>query len=281
VKKKPKRKFNPNAVGNSGKRAGRPESERSRQLRKLLEEANVYHKLCEAALSGRMTRQEEIASQKMIDKWRQSVTKRQEEIVWETLAKYYPDLYENVIGEPSEKISKWRRDYEKAYYERPPRGQHPETWRKAVDLVRRCLNAKILNQESGHAETDAERMAVLKPLHDALTNLDCEFLDCLAKAARMLDTRLRSCKGATIGSGDLHLGKGLLEYSLTVPETGKHTVRELNEQFVSKFRSISNAKLRERCRNLGVALKEDVRGAGSVRRKAKASNSTTTPQKKD
>jgi hypothetical protein len=69
----------------------------------------------------------------------------------------------------------------------------------------------------------------------------------------------------------------LLIYAFRVAGTPTHTVRELNEQFVSKFRSISDKKLREKCSKLGVVLKPDARGTRAAR--YKASNSPAMPQK--
>jgi hypothetical protein len=94
------------------------------------------------------------------------------------------------------------------------------------------------------------------PARENPNRFDPEFLNALAEAAKFLDSRLYSSKDKTSGSGENTLDKWLLEYSLTVPRPGEHTARELNEQFVSKFRKITDAKLRQKCRNLGVLLKE-------------------------
>jgi hypothetical protein len=55
----------------------------------------------------------------------------------------------------------------------------------------------------------------------------------------MLDNRIRSSKDRTIGTGDTDPDLWLLQYGLRIAGTPTHTVRELNEQFVSKFRSIT------------------------------------------
>jgi hypothetical protein len=211
-------------------------------------------------------------------KWRKSVTKREEEILFESLAKYYPDIAENMDadrlarGEASiedpKKVEKWRTDYEKAYYGKLRRS---EKRRHAVDFLRRWRVARILERERDCALSLSDGIALLEPLLDALPSrenpdrLDIEFFEGLLQAAKMLQERLLSCKQAHIGSGDLHLDKWLLEYSLGIPRTGQHTARELNEQFVSKFCSISDKELRERCRKLGVPLKPDRRGRAAVR----------------
>ena len=65
---------------------------------------------------------------------------------------------------------------------------------------------------------------------------------------------------------------------MRIAGTPTHTARELNEQFISKFRSISDKKLRERCHYLGLSLKPDARGTRAVR--YKASNVPTVRNKK-
>ena len=87
---------------------------------------------------------------------------------------------------------------------------------------------------------------------------------------QILEARIASnSKGRSIGSGDLHLEKWLLEYAMKTGIVARalspHTARELNEQFVSKFRSISDKKLREKCKSLGIPLKPDARGRAAVR----------------
>lgn len=252
--------------------------EHGRQIRELLEEAIAHHKLCVVARRGLMTRQEEIASLKMIEEWRRGHTKRQEEIMWESFAKYYPDLCEAIPGkETAAEISQWRRDYEKAYY---GRCRKSEKKRKAFDFLRAFRNAAIWEQESGCPRKDSDRLLLLTPLLNALptcenpNRLDAEFFKGLAEAMQILDSRIKSCsKGQNIGSGDLHLDKWLLEYALPGGRA-RHTARELNEQFVSKFRSISDDKLRQRCKLLGVPLKSDARGKASERWKAKQKEKT-------
>jgi hypothetical protein len=97
-------------------------------------------------------------------------------------------------------------------------------------------------------------------LKAALDNLDVKFSEYLAKAIRLVSDRISSSKG----TGE-HLDRWLLEYKLRVSCSAQHTVRELNEQFVSKFRSITDKELRERCRKFDVPLKPDKRGKAAVR----------------
>jgi hypothetical protein len=107
---------------------------------------------------------------------------------------------------------------------------------------------------------------LLEPFLHAVRTLDVEFFQLLARAAKMLDTRVRSSKDANIGTGDTELDMWLLIYAMRIAGTPTQTARELNEQFVSKFRSISDDKLREQhCKPLGVPLKPDKRGKAAER----------------
>ena len=109
--------------------------------------------------------------------------------------------------------------------------------------------------------SDSERIELLKPLLEALPardnprRFDIEFLKCLSDAAEFLDTRMRTCKGANIGSGELTVKKWLLEHQHGVPKEGEHTVKELNREHISKFADISDHKLREYCRETDYPLK--------------------------
>ena len=179
------------------------------------------------------------------------------------------------------KMAKWREKYKKACYKL----RDSEKKRKAVDCVRAWRNAIIWEKESGRTLADSERIALLAPLLNALptpenpNRFDIEFLNDFAKAANFLDLRLYSTKDQTTGSGENVLDKWLLEYELRLPGgQATHTLRELNEQFVSKFRTITDPKLREKCHELDIPLKPDVRGAGAVRRKR--SNGTPGRSKK-
>ncbi len=107
-----------------------------------------------------------------------------------------------------------------------------------------------------------------------IPKLNAEFFKGMAESMEILSDRIYNSKD---GSGE-NLDRWLLDYKLRLPDLNRaeHTVRELNEQLVSKFRAISDKKLREKCRKLNVPLKHDVRGAGAVRRK----RSNGTPRNK-
>ena len=116
---------------------------------------------------------------------------------------------------------------------------------------------------------------MLSPFLNAVRALDTEFFKLLAQAAQMLSSRIYSSKDKAIGTGDTFLDKWLLEYALRIAGTPRHTIRELNENFVSKFRKIEDRDLRKRCRKLGVPPLQDVRGYWAVRYKR-----GSKPQKK-
>ncbi len=118
-------------------------------------------------------------------------------------------------------------------------------------------------QESGQNISDSDQIKLLSPLLVALSKLNADFVKGVAESMQVLSNRIYNSKDS---SGE-NLDRWLLAYKLRIGDRKVHTARELNEQFVSKFRSISDKKLRERCRKLNVALKDDVRGAGAVRRK--------------
>jgi|SRR5437868_8879556 len=195
-----------------------------------------------------------------------SVTKRQREILEEMFAEHYADFYE-ALGGTSETVGKWRENYEKALYAKL-RGSAQK--RRAFQFLRTWHVASILRQESGTVMTDAAQIRLLAPLLEALCERDAQFFKGLAEAMQILEARIASNgKGRNIGSGDLHLEKWLLEYAMKTGIVARalspHTARELNEQFVSKFRSISDKKLREKCKSLGIPLKPDARGRAAVR----------------
>jgi hypothetical protein len=52
----------------------------------------------------------------------------------------------------------------------------------------------------------------------------------------------------------------LLIYGMRIAGTPTHTVEELNKQFVKKFCSISDKKLREKCKEFGIPLKKGLAG---------------------
>jgi hypothetical protein len=163
------------------------------------------------------------------------------------------------------KISKWKEDCEKAYFGKL---RCSEEGRKAFDFLRAWRAARIAEKEGGSSGTrgDSRRIAqLLAQLEDVLDNLDADKLELLSQAMRIFATRVRSSKQTNIGDADLHLEKWLLEFRLTIPTTGPGylTAHELNEQFVSKFRKISDKKLRDKCNALGILLKPDKRGQAS------------------
>jgi hypothetical protein len=167
-------------------------------------------------------------------------------------------------------LTKWSEDYEKAAFG----NFRSREERKAVNFVLTRRREILLAAASGRPISDSAQIKLLDGrVKAALDNLDVEFSEYLAKAIHLVRDRISSSKG----TGE-HLDRWLLEYKLRISCSVQHTVRELNEQFVSKFRSISDAKLRVKCRKLGIPLKEDVRGAGSVRRKMR-SNGTRRRKK--
>ena len=200
-----------------------------------------------------------------------------QEILNEILTKHYLKFVEALnsvrgahgqkpVGDPM-KLAKQKADFEKAYYGRL---RNSEKGRMAVDLLRAWRGAQIAQQRGWCQVTDSGRIAELEPFLHAVHTLDVEFFKLFWQAAKMLDTRIPSPKEPNIGTGDTDLRMWLLIYAFRIAGTCTHTVRELNEQFVSKFRSISDSKLRVICRKLGIPLKEDIRGAGSVRRKSES-----------
>jgi hypothetical protein len=209
-----------------------------------------------------------------------------QEILYELLTKHHLKMIEALncerrargqkpIGDAAF-LEKWKANFEKAYYGTL---RESEQGRRVVDLLKAWRGSLIAEQRGWLLREDSARIALLEPFLQAVSTLDVEFFELLKRAALMLDTRVRSSK-ATFGAGDFDLNIWLLQYGITIAGTPTHTARELNEQFVLKFRSISDAKLREKCRKLGIPLKEDVRGAGSVRRKT-GSNSTARTSKRN
>jgi len=195
-----------------------------------------------------------------------SVTKRQREILEEMFAWHYADFWE-ALGGTTETVAKWRENYEKALYGKI-RGSTQK--RTAFQFLRMWHVASILHKESGKLMTESEQIVLLAPLLEALRERDAQFFKGLAEAIQILEARIASNgKARNIGSGDLHLEKWLLEYAMktgiVAGALSAHTARELNEQFVSKFRSISDKKLREKCKSLGILLKPDARGRAAVR----------------
>jgi len=200
------------------------------------------------------------------------VPQQAQEILNEILTKHYLKLCDALnserrarglkpLGDPA-KLAKQKADFEKAYYGRL---RHSEKGRMAVDLLRAWRGAQIAQQRGWCQVTDSGRIAEIEPFLHAVRTLDVEFFKLLAQAAEMLDTRIRSSKDANIGTRDTNLDMWLLIYGMRIAGTPTDTARELNKQFVSKFRSISDDKLREHCKRLGVPLKPDKRGKAAER----------------
>jgi hypothetical protein len=108
-------------------------------------------------------------------------------------------------------------------------------------------------------------MPLLAPLLNAVRALDTDFFKLLAEATEMLEKRIRSSKDSTIGTGDTQIDLWSLQYGMRIAGTATHTVRELNEEHVSKFHTMSDKDLRERCQYLVIPLKPDKRGTAAVR----------------
>ena len=160
----------------------------------------------------------------------------------------------------------WKQNYEKALFGRLSKS--PEN-RVAFDFLRNWHMAEINDRESKRLETVTLtlplRIIYLAPVLAALSRRDAKFFKGLAEAIQMLADRIRNSKDPSIGSGDMYLDKWLLEYTVEIGLTAQHTIRELNERFVSKFRKIEDRDLRKRCRQLGVPYLPDVRGYQAVR----------------
>jgi hypothetical protein len=196
-----------------------------------------------------------------------SVPQQAQEILNEILTKHYLKLCDALnsehrarglkpLGDPA-KLAKQKADFEKAYYGRL---RHSEKGRMAVDLLRAWRGAQIAQQRGWSQVTDSGRIAELGPFLHAVRTLDVEFFKLLWQAAQMLDTRIRSSKNASIGTGDTYIDMQLLIYAFRIAGTPTHTARELNEQFVKKFCSISGKKLREKCKEFGIPLKKGLAG---------------------
>ena len=156
--------------------------------------------------SFRELRDDLAAQDESFRRWRESATDKEEELLFESLAKFYPDLSEaadadrRARGEPPiedpEKIAKWRAHYEKAYYGKL---RHLKKGREAVDFLRRLRMAGLLVAERVSGASDSEQgyerqllaaceetFTLLEPLLNALPSrenpaqLDVEFLKALS-----------------------------------------------------------------------------------------------------
>ena len=208
------------------------------------------------------------------------LTKRQVEILFEELAKL--DFLEPLDNEASASLSKSRRDYQNAYYGRCWKS---EKKRSAFDFLRVWHNAAIWDKESGKPRKDSDRLRLLTPLLNVLptcenpNRFDAEFFKGLMEAMQILNDRIYNSKNPNMGSGDGDVRKWLLEYKARMDEpvgpaselfvskfhlpSARYTVRELNQQFVSKFHSISDKKLHEKLHELDIPHKDEPRGKAS------------------
>lgn len=196
--------------------------------------------------------------------------KRVEEIIDGLTSKHYLRMCEAInavrrargekpLGDPV-KLAKRQADFEKPYYGKL---RHSEKARRIVDLLRAWHGRQITeqwNKAEGEQLENGIRLTLLSPCLNAVRDLDAEFFKLLAQATKMLETRIRSSKDSSIGTGDTTLELWLLQYGMRIAGTPTHTARELNEQFVSKFRAISVEKLRVKCRDLGIPPKPGKRG---------------------
>jgi hypothetical protein len=257
-----------------------PESESAKILQEVRAEALAYGFWLEFDGPEGIPSSRQSSSPQNLVPMDEAFPKRASEILYELLSKHYLRLCNAVNAERCARgqeqigdaamLRKRQDNFERAYY---GKFCDSEKERAVIDLLRAWHGSRIMEEHRPVKRTESELIALFKPLMNAVESLDVEFLKLLAQAAQMLDTRIGSSKDSSIGTGDTELDLWLLQYGLQIAGTPTHTVRELNEQFVSKFRSISDDKLREKCRRLDIPLKEDVRGAGAVRRK----RSNTTP----
>jgi hypothetical protein len=265
-----------------------PESESAKILQEVRAEALAYGIWLEIDVwPGEIPSSKQSSSRQNAVPIDKELPKRAKEILDELLSKHYLRLRNAVNAERCARgqepigdaamLRKRQGNFERAYY---GKFHDSEKAREAVDLLRAWHGSRITEEHRPVKRTESELIALFKPLMNAVESLDVEFLKLLPQAAQMLDARIRSSKDSSIGTGDTDLDLWLLQYGLRIAGTPTHTVREINEQFVSKFRSISDAKLRAKCRKLGLPLKQDVRGAGSVRRKMHP-NGTRPAGKKD
>ena len=165
---------------------------------------------------------------------------------------------------------KWMEDYDMARFGKLRKSKKK---RAAFQFLSLWRNALIYDQEAARAGYPVRhtrisvplRVGFLSPFVRALNALDAEFFRGLAEAMRILNEERISFNK---NHSDVTLDQWLLEYKMRIWPKSQHTVRELNEQLVSKLRITSDKKLRERCHKLGVPLKADARGARAVRYKA-------------
>ena len=159
-------------------------------------------------------------------------------------------------------FTNWAQDYEKVIY----RNLGSSKEREAYIFLGAWRRERLLAAANLRTISCSDQIKSLRAVLDALHRLDSEFFQSLAKAIRIQGDRISLSKDKDVGE---QLDRWLLEYKLRTCGKAHHTVRELNEQFVSTFRSISDKKLRERCRQFDVPLTPDKRRKAAVRYKAK------------
>jgi hypothetical protein len=193
-------------------------------------------------------------------------TKRQKEIRHEIGVMTFIWWLQSIAKNEAERkaIADWKTNYEQALFGKL---RHSEKKRTSFEFLRRWHNARLYQRESTEPEEMAPmpmRLVFLAPLVEALDVLDVEFFEGLAKAVRTLNDRIyyNAERPGYVGR-DTFLNKWLLEYKMEIWPKAKHTVRELNEERVSKFRSIKDKKLHERLHQLDVPHKDQPRGKAS------------------
>ena len=194
-------------------------------------------------------------------------TKREEELWRDTTPFVGALLVKELSGALGEekipaKLAEWIDQYKKATSLCRSRERSPERMKGALFFEFWRLET-LAAQESGQKISDSDQIKLLSPLLLAFSELNADLVKGVAESMQVLSNRIYNSKDS---SGE-NLDRWLLAYKLRIGDRKVHTARELNQQFVSKFRCISDKKLRVKCQQLGVLLKPDVRGAGAVRRK--------------
>jgi len=211
-----------------------------------------------------------------------SLPAQAQDILHELITKHYLKLVEAVNRgrrtrgqktiEDVAVLAKRQVDFEKAYYGKL---RDSEQGRRVVDLLKAWRGSLIMEQHGWCSKEDSARIALFEPLLHSMRALGhdtgwggiepVEFFRLLTQAAQMLDTRIRSSKDASIGTGDTQLDLWIMQHGIMTGGTSPLTIREVNKQFVSKFRTITDDKLRNKFNKLGVAFKAAVTGKAAER----------------
>jgi len=121
-----------------------------------------------------------------------------------------------------------------------------------MDFLRIWNYNVVSAKEDGRAMVRGRKfLARLQPLLDALEKRDAEFFKGLAEAMRILQQPI---------SG---LHKWLFDYAIENCWEKKHTPRELNGEFISKFHRMTDKKLHEKLHKLPIRHKDKPRGKAS------------------